>query len=384
MASKKSRKSGPTHPAAVATSSSVPSRATPGGLQSVVSSLTRAAAGGIPSDIPDEELDRYIAQKIVEEAAAANKRYSEIGLGAYLSRNKLPKPNTRFLANVIRSTDAHNDALLRKERQEAEQRWESLHRERSRSPPHHPRKTSSRHEEDRSMNSRRSAREDSRESDQACSASTKKTAADNVEDEGRTRKDRSSTTRKKRRERRSRSRSPLESPHASSFLKGAAKSEKKPSTDTGIPTLQKVVVKRGRGDVGSSRLDKFFDEKYDPGLDIDNYDDNSLSHYVSRLEGLAADRGMTLDQLYANPSSSSKKKKSKKDIPESDGRAKRKKDKEKKSSNSRSDRKPTTSPEPMLDSPVRGLKRVYGAAKPPRNTSPSPDRRSQLPAACPW
>lgn len=49
--------------------------------------ILRQAAGGVPANIPDEDLDRYIADTILKEAAAANKRYQEIGIGAFV-KNK--------------------------------------------------------------------------------------------------------------------------------------------------------------------------------------------------------------------------------------------------------------------------------------------------------
>jgi len=44
---------------------------------------------------------------------------------------KAPKPNTRFLRNILRETDNHNAALLAKEAEESRARLRALHRERT-------------------------------------------------------------------------------------------------------------------------------------------------------------------------------------------------------------------------------------------------------------
>ncbi|KAJ3291632.1 hypothetical protein HK104_005912 [Borealophlyctis nickersoniae] len=85
--------------------------------------LNSVAVGGTTSDIADDDIDRYVAELVAKEAAEANKKYERVGIAAYLEqarKNNLPRTNKRFLANVIKSTDAHNEALLRKEKEEAE------------------------------------------------------------------------------------------------------------------------------------------------------------------------------------------------------------------------------------------------------------------------
>ncbi|KAI9144457.1 hypothetical protein BKA69DRAFT_1036014 [Paraphysoderma sedebokerense] len=88
-------------------------------LDSVVSNLVRAAVGGNTSAIPDEDLDSYVANMIMQEAKQKSKKYQEIGVRAYLPGNTGPgmRPDRSFLRNVIKQTDSHNQALLKRERQ---------------------------------------------------------------------------------------------------------------------------------------------------------------------------------------------------------------------------------------------------------------------------
>ncbi|POS83079.1 hypothetical protein EPUL_006323 [Erysiphe pulchra] len=73
--------------------------------------------------------DEYVAQLLAKDAKESSIRYSAIGLDAYTASkppaNK-PKPNTRFLRNIIKDTDNHNAALLAKETAEAHGRLQSL------------------------------------------------------------------------------------------------------------------------------------------------------------------------------------------------------------------------------------------------------------------
>jgi hypothetical protein len=84
-------------------------------------------------------------------------------------------------------------------------------------------------------------------------------------------------------------------------------------------------VIRGRGAVGSSRLDKFFEPGYNPRLDFDNYDDTNMHHYITAFEELKEE----LDGSKSLKKKKTKKKKKKK--------SKKKRDKSKSSSSSSSD-----------------------------------------------
>ncbi|KAF9403260.1 hypothetical protein BGX21_005861 [Mortierella sp. AD011] len=104
-------------------------------LSSIVSNLVRAAVGGNHHDVPDEDLDKYVADMIMKSASKTGKQYQSIGLRAYTddeNRARLTsgvvvdrsdsnglKTNKRFLSSIIKSTDDHNQALIRAEEKKA-------------------------------------------------------------------------------------------------------------------------------------------------------------------------------------------------------------------------------------------------------------------------
>ena len=56
-------------------------------LSSVVSNLVRASMGSsVPSDVPDEDLDRHVAEIILKEAKEKGERYNTQGIKAYLNQ----------------------------------------------------------------------------------------------------------------------------------------------------------------------------------------------------------------------------------------------------------------------------------------------------------
>ncbi|OXV08149.1 hypothetical protein Egran_04086 [Elaphomyces granulatus] len=63
--------------------------------------------------------DDYVAQILANDARDSSLKYSTLGMEAYLPqsqrRGDAPKPNTRFLKNILRETDSHNASLRRKE-----------------------------------------------------------------------------------------------------------------------------------------------------------------------------------------------------------------------------------------------------------------------------
>ncbi|KAI7973207.1 hypothetical protein EIK77_004484 [Talaromyces pinophilus] len=78
--------------------------------------------------------DEYVAQLLASEAKDKSLKYSALGLKAYLPRrptDRAPKPNTRFLKNILRDTDTHNAALRRKEEEDSRERMRKLRGERS-------------------------------------------------------------------------------------------------------------------------------------------------------------------------------------------------------------------------------------------------------------
>ncbi|PTB68347.1 hypothetical protein BBK36DRAFT_1114293 [Trichoderma citrinoviride] len=83
--------------------------------------------------MPNDELltDDYVADLLAQEANDCSIKYSAMGLEAFNTKNKpsnVPKPNTRFLRNIIKDTDSHNKALLAKEAAESKARLRDLER----------------------------------------------------------------------------------------------------------------------------------------------------------------------------------------------------------------------------------------------------------------
>ncbi|KAK7537002.1 uncharacterized protein J3D65DRAFT_651330 [Phyllosticta citribraziliensis] len=82
----------------------------------------------------DDPTDDYVAELLKKDAKASSNRYEAVGLEAVLPKrptSKAPKPNTRFLRNILRETDSHNAALLAKEEAEAKARLTSLKNKRA-------------------------------------------------------------------------------------------------------------------------------------------------------------------------------------------------------------------------------------------------------------
>ncbi|KAF2176197.1 hypothetical protein K469DRAFT_723330 [Zopfia rhizophila CBS 207.26] len=83
----------------------------------------------------DIDNDDYVANLLRRDAKNTSKKYEMVGLGAFLPRDstsKAPKPNTRFLRNILRETDSHNAALLAKEAEESRARLKEMNREKER------------------------------------------------------------------------------------------------------------------------------------------------------------------------------------------------------------------------------------------------------------
>ncbi|KAI1001199.1 hypothetical protein K3495_g7000 [Podosphaera aphanis] len=89
--------------------------------------------------------DEYVAELLAKDARETSIKYSTMGLRAFASSKYVflnskslfltkecrppankPKPNTRFLRNIIRGTDHHNATLLARETAEARERFLSL------------------------------------------------------------------------------------------------------------------------------------------------------------------------------------------------------------------------------------------------------------------
>ncbi|KKA28417.1 hypothetical protein TD95_003193 [Thielaviopsis punctulata] len=73
--------------------------------------------------------DSFVADLVVADAADYALRYSAHGLAALNAPKAFsaqPKPNTRFLRNIIRATDSHNAALLAREASESRARLRNM------------------------------------------------------------------------------------------------------------------------------------------------------------------------------------------------------------------------------------------------------------------
>ncbi|KAI5867719.1 hypothetical protein GGS23DRAFT_549631 [Durotheca rogersii] len=81
--------------------------------------------------MPPKDLltDDYVAELLAKEANDCSLKYSSMGLDAFGSTKRpanQPKPNTRFLNNIIRDTNSHNRALLAKENAESQAKLRDL------------------------------------------------------------------------------------------------------------------------------------------------------------------------------------------------------------------------------------------------------------------
>ncbi|KAI9778253.1 MAG: hypothetical protein M1839_008277 [Geoglossum umbratile] len=81
--------------------------------------------------MPAEDVlsDSHVAELLKKDAADRSLRYSAMGLQAFFPKRpttNAPKPNTRFLRNIIRETDSHNAALRAKEADESRARLKAL------------------------------------------------------------------------------------------------------------------------------------------------------------------------------------------------------------------------------------------------------------------
>ncbi|EEQ91114.1 uncharacterized protein BDCG_06234 [Blastomyces dermatitidis ER-3] len=86
--------------------------------------------GADSTNAPDLDDDEYVAQLLAKDARDSSLRYSTLGMNAFIPLQRpfarAPKPNTRFLRNILRETDSHNASLKRKEEEEARERMRAL------------------------------------------------------------------------------------------------------------------------------------------------------------------------------------------------------------------------------------------------------------------
>ncbi|KAK5114675.1 hypothetical protein LTR62_002248 [Meristemomyces frigidus] len=78
----------------------------------------------------EEDNDSYLISLLKRDASEANKnRYSTSGLVSRKRPKDAPKPNTRFLGNLVREVDSHNAALKAREEEESSVRLKRSRRE---------------------------------------------------------------------------------------------------------------------------------------------------------------------------------------------------------------------------------------------------------------
>jgi hypothetical protein len=240
----------------------------------------------MPKDDP-ELSDDYVANLLKTDAKQTTQRYAESGFSSLLRRtgnSSVPKPNTRFLRNLIRDTDSHNAALLAKEAQESKAKLKELKSSQVRT---HGRERSKDRTSDRRGDKKSRRREDRDSEDDRDRRKRRKS------DSARSRHDREQRReRDPRRPRRSES-PPLRSRHKShkreisaskqrhvshskSTRRSPSVSDSDPLEDLIGPLPPKKkdlspVRRRGRGAFNSSfgdSVDSRFSKDYDPSNDM--------------------------------------------------------------------------------------------------------------------
>ncbi|KAI8099721.1 uncharacterized protein BX664DRAFT_355117 [Halteromyces radiatus] len=84
----------------------------------IINDLIRSAAGQSAQNLPDQDLDKHVAELLTNEARIKQAKYKTEGIQAYRpipEKSATPqlKPNKRFLMNIVKATDCHNQAVIR-------------------------------------------------------------------------------------------------------------------------------------------------------------------------------------------------------------------------------------------------------------------------------
>eukprot|EP00842_Homolaphlyctis_polyrhiza_P000203 jgi/Hompol1/1183/HPOL_005525-RA len=222
-----------------------------GALDATVKHLTRVALGQEAAAIPDEQLDHHIAQLILRDAERSQSLYKQHGASALLQTppDRLLATNKRFLSNVIRATDAHNAALLWKEREQSQRLLDE-------------------------MDSKRQQSQDFTNHSHSSS------------DDGQLRSRHPTHPQKEPSLRISITNSPKRTEIPASLLNSNIHAAGKPLASIDHSSKSSTPKVRGRGATGPRSLDKIFDPSYNPNLDLDNFDEESSIWYVKHLEAL--------------------------------------------------------------------------------------------------
>ncbi|KAJ3284104.1 hypothetical protein HDU79_008501 [Rhizoclosmatium sp. JEL0117] len=248
---------------------------------------------------------------IAQEAKEKDILAKEKGIAAYSlfeRKKRLPKPNMRFLNNLVQQTDSHNYDLILQENKRSRELLEDIERRKASSSRDYRRQSRNRSRSKSRSRSRSGSRERTDENGTEMNDETnaeeeerihlrKEEEVDHLNEKG----DRVShpTNLSDDQVVRRLSQSACIQKKGSTHKKGVGKAAPLNENEAYLPlnqyqdhdsfrvsssTTRQI---RGRGAVltSSSRLDKFFgDPTYDPRLDMDNYDDTNLDHFVNAIE----------------------------------------------------------------------------------------------------
>lgn len=262
--------------------------------------------------------DDYVINLLKKDAESNQKRYLSNGLGSLLSKQpkgNAPKPNTRFLKNIIRETDNHNAALKAKEEGESRARLQD------------PRGAKRRRDGDRDEGSSKRKRGEEKQSRWANAfgglgrgAQKREARTSDLQKHGKESKSRSDvrcnrngteddgSQRRERRERRSsisrprsrspghrkehrrrssaRSRSPVRRNGHYDRAEQHDGSDSDPLGDVVGPIPPPKSLPRGRGALKSSDMDSRFDPTYDPKSDVNLDPEEDRDDWDMALEAL--------------------------------------------------------------------------------------------------
>ncbi|KAI4751405.1 hypothetical protein E4T45_14721, partial [Aureobasidium sp. EXF-8846] len=265
-----------------------------------------------PTSGNDDITDDYVTQLLKRDAKAVSSSSSLASLMNKSSRSaNAPKPNTTFLRNILRNTDNHNSALLKKEADESRIRLQSLSHSHSNRPAQQLYSARDRHDpkrrrrdpvDDHSNPDRRprSHRRHSPNENDTHSRSARRHTSPDRPSPLRQHRDRRSPASRHRESTRHRSSSPRnrhtstrrrssspQNPHASTRPSKSSEKETRrhttrhsPQSDASdsdpldaiigpSPPLNPPVRSRGRGTQNhASAIDNHFSSNYDPSVDV--------------------------------------------------------------------------------------------------------------------
>ncbi|KAI8388476.1 uncharacterized protein BYT42DRAFT_236587 [Radiomyces spectabilis] len=210
----------------------------------------------------------------------------------------MPKPNKRFLLNMVKATDSHNQAVIRAAERNASRAHQRLHHRDTSSSRHRrrsrSRSSSSSPSRKRTRTSTRSRSPSDSRSRSRCDDGGSRTDSDE-EDSMDERREYDRYRENRSSQKRPHSRSPDRRPKRSLSVSPARKLGGK------VNPSSKPVQIRGRGKISMNRsaMDKYFQDEYDPSKDIPSDEDQ----YVFAKE---------TDTIKAKKDKKKKKKKSKK------------------------------------------------------------------------